>query len=299
MFEGLAGECFESKPLARYTSWRVGGPADILYIPSSIDDLSLFLQQTPSESPLFILGLGSNTLIRDGGIPGNTLIFSGSGLNAIDLQEPNILRAEVGVACAKFARTAAKMNLTGMEFLAGVPGTMGGALAMNAGAHGGETWDHVVAIETIDRSGQRHYRAPEAFKVAYRKVESPAGELFVAAHFVHERGTKEAALEKIKSLLDHRKRTQPINLPNGGSVFRNPPGDHAGRLIEACGLKGYCYGHSCVSPKHANFIVHDGKGCAKELEHLIHFVRASVSEKMNVLLTPEVKVVGRCDNIAD
>ncbi len=282
----------ENAPLARYTSWRIGGVANELFIPSSIDDFSHFLKKKPTAEPLYILGLGSNTLIRDGGIPGTVVVLSSSGLQSLSVLVDCVIRAEAGVSCAKMARFAARNQLSGMTFLAGVPGTIGGALAMNAGAHGDETWNHVVSVETIDRQGKRHVRSPSEFTVAYRSVKSPFDECFVAANFVHEEATKEQALAAIKKVLDHRVATQPGNMPNGGSVFRNPVGDFAGRLIEVCGLKGYRFGHSWISELHANFIVHDGKGSAKEVEHLIHLIEETILSKMGITLEREVKVIG-------
>lgn len=282
----------QNAPLARFTSWKIGGAAKQLFIPSSISDFANFLKQTPTDEPLYILGLGSNTLIRDGGIPGTVIVLSSSGLQSLSVLDDVTIRAEAGVSCAKMARFAARNDLSGMTFLAGVPGTIGGALAMNAGAHGDETWNHVVSVETIDRDGNLHARRTDEFNVAYRCVKGNTDEYFVAANFVHEKSTKEQALASIKHVLDHRVATQPGNMPNGGSVFRNPNGDYAGRLIEMCGLKGYKYGHTWISDLHANFIVHDGKGCAKEVEHLIHLIEETILSKMGITLEREVKVIG-------
>ena len=279
-------------PLARYTSWRVGGPAEKLFIPSSIETLTHFLQHLDHHESLQVLGLGSNTLVRDGGVKGHVMIFAGSGLQALEKIDSSIIRAEAGVSCATLARFAARQDLGGMEFLAGIPGTVGGALAMNAGAHGSDTWSHVALVETVDRSGVRHTRLPSEFKVGYRFVDNLKGELFIAAHFAHEISTKDISLARIKTILAHRLATQPGNLPNGGSVFRNPPGDYAGRLIEACGLNGYRFGESFISEKHANFIVHEGKGSAQEIEHLIHLSQERVASRFGIELIPEVKIIG-------
>lgn len=283
---------FHNAGLARFTSWRLGGPAKRLFIPSSLDDFACFLKSEAAKEPLYILGLGSNTLIRDGGIDGTVIVLCASGLQSIALQGSHVIRAEAGVSCAKLARFAARNNLSGMAFLAGIPGTVGGALAMNAGAHGDETWSHVLSVETIDRFGNLQYRLPSDFQVRYRSVTGVQDEYFVAANFEHVSAKKVDALASINAILAHRAATQPGNMPNGGSVFRNPEGDFAGRLIEASGLKAYRFGSSWISEKHANFIVHDGMGSANEVEHLIHLIQKTVLAKMGVALTLEVKVIG-------
>jgi UDP-N-acetylmuramate dehydrogenase len=184
------------------------------------------------------------------------------------------------------------LNLVGGEFLAGIPGTLGGALAMNAGAFGGETWSLVRRVETIDRRGVRRWRAPADFQVGYRQVRGPAGEWFVTAELQLQAGDGEAGLQRVKELLERRNATQPIGLPSCGSVFRNPPGDHAARLIEACGLKGTRRGGACVSAKHANFIINEGTASAADIEDLIRYVAETVERMQGVCLVPEVHVVG-------
>jgi UDP-N-acetylmuramate dehydrogenase len=285
------GSLKQNEPMARHTSWRVGGPAERYYEPADLDDLSLFLAQLPDNEPLLWVGLGSNLLVRDGGIRGTVIMTSGL-LKEIELLEDGLVRAEAGVACAKVARFCARQQLVGVEFLAGIPGTMGGALAMNAGAFGGETWEHVAAVETIDHHGVRHLRRPQEFEIAYRSVRGVPGEWFVAAHLQLERGDSEAATARIKALLEKRNSSQPIGLPSCGSVFRNPPADHAARLIEACGLKGNCVGGACVSEKHANFIINTGNATAAEIEALIEKVAEEVERQHGVKLVREVHIVG-------
>lgn len=285
------GKLIQNESLARYTSWRVGGIADQLYCPADINDLAEFLKQLPQQEPVRWLGLGSNTLIRDGGIRGTVILTQGL-LNNLELKENNIIRAEAGVACAQFARFCARNHLEGMEFLAGVPGTMGGALAMNAGAHGGETWNYVNSVEVLNRNGERHVRLASEYQVGYRSVIGPTQEWFVAGIFQLQAGDAEISKQKIRELLERRKATQPINLPNGGSVFRNPTGDYAARLIEACGLKGFKIGGARVSEKHANFIVHDGEASALDIEKLIDFVKKTVAEVKGIELIQEVHVIG-------
>lgn len=237
------------------------------------------------------LGLGSNVLVRDGGIKG-TVIATLGALSKIERRTDGTIRAEAGVTCAKVAKFCAQQQLTGAEFFAGIPGTMGGALAMNAGAFGGETWSLVARVETIDRQGVVRTRGPEDFRVAYRHVQGVAGEWFVAAHLRLASDESGASRLRIKELLDKRNRSQPVNMPSCGSVFRNPTGDHAGRLIEASGLKGVCIGGACVSDKHANFIVNTGNATARDMEALIKQIQQVVHDKHGVMLIPEVHIIG-------
>ncbi len=289
---GLRGELCRDEPMSRHTSWRVGGPARTYYRPADLEDLAVFLSGLPADEDVVWLGLGSNLLVRDGGIPG-TVIATFGVLGELSLLDETVLRAEAGVACAKVARFSANHGLVGGEFLAGIPGSVGGALAMNAGAFGGETWDYIRAVETIDRAGIRRVRDPDEFRVGYRQVKGPAGEWFIAARFEFQRGNTAAALERIRALLAQRGATQPTRQPSCGSVFRNPPGDHAARLIEACGLKGSCIGAACVSGKHANFIVNTGGARAADIEALIAHVRDEVERVHGVSLQTEVRIVGR------
>ncbi len=286
-----AGKLILNQSLAQYTSWRVGGKAKCCYMPKGLKDLALFMSGLPEDEPLLWMGLGSNTLIRDGGYQG-TVILTLGGLNEITALEDNIIRVEAGVACAKMARHCARQNLQGIEFLAGIPGTVGGALAMNAGCDGGETWEWVTAVETIDRQGQIHLRSPEEFSIAYRHVGHAREEWFVAGHFALEQGEKSISLQRIKKLLDRRAATQPTDLPSCGSVFRNPKDDYAARLIEACGLKGHHIGDAGVSTKHANFIINSGNATAKDIEALITHVQKEVREQQDVLLIHEVHIIG-------
>jgi len=296
----LRGKLRRNEPMARHTSWRVGGPARSFYEPADLDDLVLFLQQLPADEPLFWLGLGSNILVRDGGIAGTVIATAGALMDLAKVDERTV-RVGAGVACNKVARFCAGLNLVGGEFLAGIPGTMGGALAMNAGAFGGETWPWVKRVETMDRHGVRRWRVPADFKIAYRHVAGPAGvyapsgglgEWFVAAELQLQAGDGAAGLARVKELLEKRNSTQPIGLPSCGSVFRNPSGDYAARLIEASGLKGVCRGGACVSTKHANFIINTGQATAAEIEALIAQVADTVERMQGVRLQTEVHIVG-------
>lgn len=287
----LRGVLRHDEPLARHNTWRVGGAARRYYEPADIDDLASFLQQLPPDEPLLWLGLGSNLLVRDGGVPG-TVIMTAGALNELTQVDATTVRAGAGVACNKIARYCARLNLVGGEFLAGIPGTLGGALAMNAGAFGGETWSLIKSVETLDRRGVRRHRSPQDFEIGYRHVRGPEDEWFVAAELHLQGGDGEAGLARVKELLERRNTTQPIGLPSCGSVFRNPPGDFAARLIEAAGLKGACVGGACVSTKHANFIINTGEATADDIEQLMSHVAETVEQLHGVRLVPEVRVVG-------
>jgi UDP-N-acetylmuramate dehydrogenase len=287
----LRGELRNEEPLAGHTSWRVGGPARRFYRPADAADLAAFLCTLDPEEPLLWLGLGSNLLVGDAGFAG-TVIQTQGCLTALERMGEQRVRAEAGVSCAKVARFASRLGLTGAEFLAGIPGTMGGALAMNAGAHGGETWGRVAQVRTIDRRGEIRVRLPANFEISYRHVRAPGGEWFLDAELDLVSGDPQTSLERIRELLERRGRTQPIGLPSCGSVFRNPPGDHAARLIEAAGLKGVRVGGAQVSEKHANFIVNTGNATAADIARLIERVQAEVLRASGIRLIPEVHRVG-------
>jgi UDP-N-acetylmuramate dehydrogenase len=289
--DALHGVLKRREPMSRHTSWRVGGPADRFYEPADIDDLAIFLQTLPANEPLHWVGLGSNLLVRDGGVRGTVIMLSGK-LNGLARLGETVIRAEAGVASAKLARFSVSQNLRGAEFLAGVPGTVGGALAMNAGAFGGETWNIVTAVETLDRRGKRRTRLASEYRVGYRSVEGPKDEWFVAGHFTLTPGNGEEGQALIKSLLAKRGATQPTQWPNAGSVFRNPPGDHSARLIETAGLKGWRVGGAQVSELHANFIVNTGTATSADIEALIAQVRDVVEKQHGIRLEPEVRVIG-------
>lgn len=286
------GTLLYNEPLAHYTTWRVGGIARRMYKPSSAQDLSIFLNNLPEQEPVLWLGLGSNSLIKDEGFSG-TVILTQGGLKTIQLLEPDNVYVEAGVSCATMARFCARNHLSNAEFWAGIPGTMGGALRMNAGCHGGETWDSLVEVQTINRRGIIKKRTPSEFKISYRHVEGLEKEWFLAATFKFPVGNKELSLKIIKDLLAHRAKTQPTNEYNCGSVFRNPAGDYAARLIESCGLKGFRLGGAMVSNKHANFIVnYEGLATAADIESLIFLVQNKVRERTMIELIREVHVIG-------
>jgi UDP-N-acetylenolpyruvoylglucosamine reductase len=294
-FEGLRGRFALDAPLAKHTSWRAGGRADAIYVPADRDDLAAFLRRLNVFEPVTVLGLGSNVLVRDGGIRGVVVLMHNPG-GALAVAD-GLIYAEAGLASPKLARFAANHGCAGAEFLAGVPGTIGGALAMNAGCYGGETWQHVAKVELLKRDGTFVVRTPADFRIGYRSVKRRDGaaidEIFTAAWFRFPGGDGVAARARIRELLAKRIAAQPLSLPNAGSVFRNPPGDHAARLIESCGLKGYAIGGAHVSEKHANFIVNPrGEGRAADIEALIAAVRRIVRERTGVDLEPEVRILG-------
>ncbi|MFV1996514.1 MAG: UDP-N-acetylmuramate dehydrogenase [Acidiferrobacterales bacterium] len=280
-----------NEPMSKHTSWRVGGPADNFYQPADIDDLALYLSRLQPDEPVLWVGLGSNLLVRDGGIRGTVIAASGR-LKELSVVDHNRVRAEVGVASAKVARFAAENNLTGCEFLAGIPGTVGGALAMNAGAFGGETWQVVQAVETINRQGEITMREKSEFDIAYRSVKGLNQEWFVAGHFMLDECVGKDARVKIRQLLAKRGASQPVQTANAGSVFKNPVNDHAARLVDSVGLKGTCVGKACVSDVHANFIINTGGATAADIESLIEKVKIEVRLQHDVELECEVRIVG-------
>lgn len=292
----LRGRLLENEPMARHVSWRAGGRATRAYVPADLADLQAFLRTLPDGEPVYFVGLGSNLLVRDGGFRG-TVVLMHDTHGTIRLDD-DLVYAEAGVASPKVARFAATHGREGAEFLAGVPGTIGGALAMNAGCYGSETWEFVERADTVDRHGGVHARTAREFEIGYRHVVLRKGALgteewFTGAWFRFPRGDGARARERIKTLLDKRSATQPLNLPNAGSVFRNPPDDHAARLVEACGLKGHVIGNARISERHANFIVNPGgKASAADIEALIEHARAAVLKRFGIALVTEVRIIG-------
>ncbi|MDP4029279.1 MAG: UDP-N-acetylmuramate dehydrogenase [Gallionella sp.] len=315
----LRGKMCCDVPMSRHTSWRAGGVAERLYRPADIADLLVFLRGLPADESLHVVGLGSNLLVRDGGLRGTVLLLHGA-LGGLRLEADGsispqgggrgckateaattTLYAEAGVPGAKLARFAALHDLRGAEFCAGIPGTVGGMLAMNAGCYGSEIWEKVLRVQTVTRCGELIERTPQDYEIGYRHVvrnqesgirDQESSEFFVAAWLKFEAGDGAIARQEIKALLGKRIASQPLNLPNAGSVFRNPPGDHAARLIQQCGLKGRRIGGAQVSEKHANFIVNTGGATAADIENLINEVRAAVRQQTGIDLHPEVRIIG-------
>jgi len=293
----LRGRLLMNEPMARHVSWRAGGAAARAYVPADLDDLCVFLNSLPRWEPLCFVGLGSNLLVRDGGYKGTVILMHRTHGQMLLQGEDGIL-VEASVAAPKVARFAATHGLARAEFLAGIPGTVGGALAMNAGCYGSETWEYVQSVTTVDRSGALHQRAPGDFHIGYRHCApvTQVEEWFVAARFRFLKGGVEFARARIRDLLVKRAASQPLGTPNAGSVFRNPPGDHAARLIEAAGLKGHAIGGASVSEKHSNFIVNpEGYASAGDIEALIAYVQSAVKLRFGVELIPEVRIVGEAE----
>ncbi len=281
-----------NEPMAAHTSWRVGGPADLYIEPRSVEELRAFLLELPSSMPLLWVGYGSNLLVRDGGFRG-AVVATRRMPRELERISDSRVRAGAGVACARLAKQCEQWRLGPAAFMAGIPGTLGGALAMNAGAFGGETWSHVESVETIDRAGEIRVRPRSDFRIGYRSVAGAEGEWFLAATFAFEPVAAQDDDEPaIRSLLSRRAATQPIGQPSCGSVFRNPPQGFAGELIESCGLKGARIGGAVVSEKHANFIVNDEDATAADIEALIEHVRDRVRERTAIELQSEVRIVG-------
>ncbi|HTV52809.1 MAG TPA: UDP-N-acetylmuramate dehydrogenase [Steroidobacteraceae bacterium] len=280
-----------NEPMSRHTSWHAGGAAELYFNPRDREDLAAFLQALPPQVPVHWVGLGSNLLVRDAGLKGVVIATQGA-LERLERRDETSVYVEAGAACGRIARQCIKWGLGPAEFLAGIPGTLGGALAMNAGAFGGETWQHVVDVETLDRRGAFQRRTPADYEVGYRSVRPRYQEEgFIAARlrFEHRPGANPQGL---RELLERRKAAQPIGEWSCGSVFTNPPGAHAARLIDTAGLKGYRIGDASVSVKHANFIINHGAASAADLERLIRHVQATVERVHGVHLEPEVRIVG-------
>lgn len=299
----LRGELRQHEPMKRHVSWRAGGHAACFYQPADLEDLALFLRHWPKDEPVVMIGLGSNLLVRDGGLSG-VVIALHARLNDLSLIGQNerggLIYAGAGVPCAKLAKFAASHNLAGAEFLAGIPGTVGGALAMNAGCYGSETWDWVERVTTIDRSGIVFERIPADYQIGYRHVAlrgTSSSDIpdvwFTGGWFRFHPGKMENSRQAIKTLLTARIRTQPMGFPSAGSVFRNPPGNHAARLIEKCSLKGFRIGDAMVSTLHANFIINCGHATASEIEAVIDAVQNTVHQITGIRLIAEVRIIGQ------
>ncbi len=268
--------------LADYTALRIGGPARLFYQPDDLNDLIVFLQTLPQqEKNIILLGSGSNVLIHDHGIDG--VVIHTKNLNRFEELNVSNFRAEAGLLCAKLAKY--------YPFLSGIPGTVGGALSMNAGAFGGEIWNYVVEVETINRNGNLTIRTPNDFKINYRNVICPDNEWFVAGKFIFNKNGISKNKQVIRNLTAKRAVSQPIGELTCGSVFRNPPGDYAARLIESCGLKGKRIGDAEVSCKHANFIINRDKATAEDVENLINYIKDQVKKQTGIDLLLEVKIL--------
>ena len=289
---GLQGELRTQEPMSRHTSWKTGGNADYYYIASDINDLAKFISKLPTSTPITWIGFGSNLLVRDGGLPGVVVSVVGL-LNELKKINETDIFIGAGVSCVKVAHFSAKHGLEGIEFLAGIPGTIGGALAMNAGAYGGEIWSYIKEVETINRKGKREIFEKNKFDINYRSVSISENEWFIACKMKLEISTRTVVNDRIKKMLSERADGQPLGKLSCGSVFRNPTNQHAAKLIELCGLKGKKVGGAVISDKHSNFIINTGNATSLDIEQLIEFIQACVYEKYNIKLIPEVRIIGK------
>ena len=289
--EGLRGEMRANEPMSRHTSWRTGGCAKWHYTPCDKDDLREFLQRVPNDVDIIWCGLGSNMLVRDGGFDG-VVISTHKGLKRLQKTQEHRIFAEAGVPNPKLARSSAKNSLCGGEFLIGIPGTVGGALAMNAGCFGSETYEIVRYAEVINRCGELQLRNADQITWGYRFTRMNPGEWFTGAEFQFTPCRSEVGQAKIREFLKKRAKTQPVQTANAGSVFQNPAGDFAARLIDAAGLKNFSIGGARVSPKHANFIENQGDATSLQIEEVIQYIKKTVKKIHGVELTLEIKIVG-------
>ena len=278
--------------LKDFNSWRVGGIARNFYICTNKSILSAHIKSKLMEYPLYFIGLGSNTLFRDGIIEG-TIVLMSKAMGDVVYETPYFY-ADAGISCSKLAKFVAKSGHNESAFLAGIPGTVGGALAMNAGCYGSETWDFISKVLVIDLNGNLFTRFKEEFDIGYRKVmnKKKKNEYFLGAWFVFPEGEKEPAEMAIKDLLRNRKDTQPLEWPTAGSTFRNPPDNFSAKLIEDCGLKGLTIGGAQVSSKHANFIINLGNATALDIEKIIKRIKKKVLEVKKITLETEIRFIG-------
>ena len=286
----IRGEIINSEPMKKHTSLRVGGAAQYFYKPSDMDDLIHFLSLLDNDVSIFWLGRGSNILVRDEGLSG-VVISSSKILREIKRINELTIKVEANVPCTMLAKKCIRWGLGPSEFFSGIPGSLGGALAMNAGAYGNETWERVVSVKTINRNGIIKNRISEEYQIDYRDVKGPINEWFVSAILKFE-SNKIPSMERQKEMLEQRKESQPLGKPSCGSVFRNPPGGFAAKLIEQSNLKGYRIGGASVSFKHANFIITDDSACANDVEQLIEYIRSTVKNLHDIELKCEVRIIG-------
>ena len=277
--------------LKDFNSWKVGGRAEQFLICDEKEILAALIKKKKIKLPITLIGLGSNLLVRDGGIKGTVIVMHG-GLRKIN-GDDGLIYSEAGVSCSKLSKFSAKKGLADSAFFSGIPGTIGGALAMNAGCYGSETWDYVSKVLIINLNGDQVERNKSDFDISYRQViNKNKDEFFLAAWFKFPKGNKEQSEKRIKELLAHRKETQPLNWPTAGSTFRNPKGNFAARLIEDCGLKGYKIGGAQVSEKHANFIINLGNASALDIEKVITYIQKVVFEQKKIQLLREIRIIG-------
>ncbi|WP_421706943.1 UDP-N-acetylmuramate dehydrogenase [Algihabitans sp.] len=291
----VRGRYSENADLAKITWFRVGGPAEVSFRPADRADLQAFLAAKPNDVPVTVIGVGSNLLVRDGGVPGVVLRL-GRDFAGIDTAESNQggTALDVGAACLDLnvARTAAEAGLTGLEFLCGVPGTIGGALRMNAGAYGHELKDALVWAEAADPQGQLHRLSPEEMGLSYRRSSVPADWIFLGCRLRGQPGDAAEIQARMAEIQSSREESQPIRTRTGGSTFKNPPGEKAWQLIDAAGCRGLTLGGAQVSEKHCNFLINTGTASAADLEALGEEVRRRVKANSGIALEWEIKRIG-------
>ena len=287
----VRGRLLPDAPLAPYTWFRVGGPADVLFLPADEADLAAFLSALDPGVPVTPLGVGSNLLVRDGGLEG-VAVRLGRGFNGVEVQGDARLRAGAAVPDAQLAKAAADAGVAGLEFYRGVPGTVGGACVMNAGCYGAETKDVLVEAYALDRAGRRLSFSNAEMGFSYRH-SAPEDVIYVGALFQGRTDAPEAVHARMDAITARREKTQPIRERTGGSTFKNPPGNSAWRLVDAAGWRGRPFGGAQFSPLHANFLINTGEATAADLEGLGETVRADVRAKFGVTLEWEIKRIGR------
>ena len=287
----LRGKLMQGIALADYTWFRVGGPAEVLYTPADEEDLSYFMKNTPSDMPVTVIGLGSNLLVRDGGISG-VVMRLGRGFGEISIEEGSRLRAGAAVPDVKVARAAAEAGISGLAFYRGIPGCVGGALRMNGGAHGRETCEVVVEARAVDRQGNLHVLPVAELHYVYRHCGAPEEFVFTEALFQGEPGDSDKILAEMDEIAAYREEVQPIKSRTGGSTFKNPPGNKAWKLIDAAGCRGLTVGGAHVSEMHCNFLINEGAATAADLEELGETVRARVKATSGIELEWEIKRLG-------
>ena len=290
MTQEFEDDCSCNESMAKHTSWGIGGCADLFYSPKSREDLVSFLSSVDPNLPITWIGKGTNILVRDAGIRG-VVISTKSFLKEIEKTSKYLYKVEAGVACVELALFCQKNGIGPAAFFSGIPGSIGGALTMNAGSFGMETWDLVKEVEVINEKGDISFLEKESFDIAYRTVTFPFRLWFLSCSMSlssDEQTTKDNLIE----LRNQRIRTQPLSENTCGSVFKNPPGNYAGALIEGSGLKGFKIGSASISEQHANFIVNEGGATARDIENLIKHTRQAVREKFDIDLQPEVRIIG-------
>ena len=286
----LKGRIRENVCMKEYNTWKIGGSAQYFFEPSNLDDLKKFLENS-SNIDIIFLGNGSNVLIRDGGINGCVVSLKNT-LNNYTSNKKGKYIFEAGFSCMKIAQITAKDNYGGLEFLCGIPGSLGGALAMNAGCYGGNIWDYVNKVIMINKNGNLVTKSKREFKYGYRNLELEDNNFFIGATFNLQENQLKNSLDIIKEYLKDRRSKQPTGLPSCGSVFKNPENYHAANLIESSGLKNYKIGKAYISDKHANFIITEPSASSSDVEDLIEFIQKTVFENKNIFLETEVKFIG-------